>query len=55
MGGEDAGREPMAFPNGRIYSREALEQLAAENDGRVRCPRTGDEVSFDELLKVYIS
>jgi macrophage erythroblast attacher len=55
MEGEDEGREPLALPNGRVYSREALEQMAANNTGKIKCPRTGETYGFHELLKVYIS
>ncbi|PPQ80552.1 hypothetical protein CVT25_001586 [Psilocybe cyanescens] len=46
---------PMAFPNGHVYSREALEEMAAKNGGTVTCPRTGDSCQFSELRKVFIS
>ncbi|KAF6764311.1 macrophage erythroblast attacher isoform 1 [Ephemerocybe angulata] len=45
---------PMAFPNGNVYSREALEEMATKN-GSVTCPRTGQTVNFAELKKVFIS
>ncbi|KAJ2925421.1 hypothetical protein H1R20_g11690, partial [Candolleomyces eurysporus] len=46
---------PMAFPNGRVYSREALEEMAAKSNGMVTCPRTGQMVNYSELRKVFIS
>ncbi|KAI0064381.1 hypothetical protein BV25DRAFT_1800895 [Artomyces pyxidatus] len=46
---------PMAFPNGYVYSREALEDMAARNDGMVKCPRSGEECDFSKLKKVFIS
>jgi len=45
----------MVFPNGNIYSREALEDMAAKNNGRVKCPRTDSECEFSALKKVFIS
>lgn len=51
----DEDNMPMAFPNGRVYSKEALEEMAAKNDGIVTCPRTGEECRFSELRKVFIS
>ncbi|TEB34170.1 macrophage erythroblast attacher isoform 1 [Coprinellus micaceus] len=46
---------PMTLPNGQVYSREALEDMAARNDGEVTCPRTNLVVNFSELKKVFIS
>ena len=52
---EGEGREPLALPNGRVYSREALETMALENGGAVVCTRTGDRFDFAEARKVFIS
>ena len=52
---EGEGREPLALPNGRVYSREALEAMALENGGEVVCPRTGDRYDFLDTRKVFIS
>ncbi|KAG5220509.1 GID complex containing RING finger motif [Salix suchowensis] len=51
----DADNMPMAFPNGYVYSREVLEDMAAKNRGMVTCPRTGETCQFAALRKVYIS
>ncbi|KAI0044960.1 hypothetical protein FA95DRAFT_1496231 [Auriscalpium vulgare] len=51
----DEDNPPMAFPNGYVYSREALEDMATWNDGKVKCPRSGEECDFSKLRKVYIS
>ncbi|KAJ3822583.1 macrophage erythroblast attacher isoform 1 [Lentinula raphanica] len=52
----DADNMPMAFPgNGYVYSREAMEDMAAKNNGIVTCPRTGATCTFGELRKVFIS
>ncbi|KAI0346684.1 hypothetical protein BDW22DRAFT_1405428 [Trametopsis cervina] len=52
----DEDNSPMAFPkNGSVYSREAMEDMAARNDGKVTCPRTQESCDFSELRKVYIS
>lgn len=53
--GEDQGREPLALPNGRVYSREALEAIATASNGKVECPQTHDVYAFSEVLKVFIS
>jgi macrophage erythroblast attacher len=51
----DADNMPMAFPNGYVYSREAMEEMAAKNNGMVTCPRTGVSCLFSDLRKVFIS
>ncbi|EMD35442.1 hypothetical protein CERSUDRAFT_116204 [Gelatoporia subvermispora B] len=52
----DADNMPMAFPqSGQVYSKEALGEMAAKNDGFVTCPRTGEQCEFSALRKVFIS
>ncbi|WWC94190.1 hypothetical protein V866_001030 [Kwoniella sp. B9012] len=51
----DSQNEPMAFPNGYVYSSKALREMANANFGVVTCPRTRDSCSFERLRKVYIS
>ncbi|CCL99210.1 uncharacterized protein FIBRA_01225 [Fibroporia radiculosa] len=51
----DEDNMPLVFPNGQVYSKEALEDMAARNDGTVRCPRTGEKCNFSDLRKVFIS
>ncbi|KAJ3519087.1 hypothetical protein NMY22_g13357 [Coprinellus aureogranulatus] len=52
----DENNPPMAFPSsGQVYSQEALEEIAARNNGRVICPRTNEVVDYSELKKVFIS
>ncbi|KDQ20772.1 hypothetical protein BOTBODRAFT_26790 [Botryobasidium botryosum FD-172 SS1] len=47
---------PMCFPvQGYVYSREAMEAMAAENNGRVTCRETKETCLFSELRKVFIS
>jgi macrophage erythroblast attacher len=36
----DERNPPLALPNGQVYSKEALTQMAAANQGYVLCPRT---------------
>ncbi|KAH9941578.1 CTLH/CRA C-terminal to lish motif domain-containing protein [Epithele typhae] len=51
-----ADNMPLAFRNGQVYSREALEEMAARNDGYVVDPRDpGERQKFSELRKVFIS
>ncbi|WVQ99417.1 hypothetical protein IAU59_006551 [Kwoniella sp. CBS 9459] len=51
----DSQNEPLAFPNGYVYSSKALKQMAEANFDVVTCPRTRDSCSFSRLRKVYIS
>ncbi|EGN92895.1 hypothetical protein SERLA73DRAFT_190495 [Serpula lacrymans var. lacrymans S7.3] len=51
----DEDNMPMAFPNGYVYSREALEDMAAKNNGQVTCPRSELTCEFSALKKVFIS
>jgi macrophage erythroblast attacher len=51
----DEDNAPMAFPNGYVYSRQALEEMARKNRGMVTCPRTNDTCEFIALRKLYIS
>ncbi|KAI0918518.1 hypothetical protein AcV5_002490 [Taiwanofungus camphoratus] len=52
----DEDNMPMAFPiSGQVYSKEALEEMAAINNGVVKCPRTEETCSFSSLRKVFIS
>lgn len=51
----DEDNPPMVLPNGFVYSREAMEDMARENGGIVTCPRTGLSCEFGSLKKVFIS
>ncbi|PIL23547.1 transporter [Ganoderma sinense ZZ0214-1] len=52
----DEDNMPMAFENGQVYSKEALEEMAARNDGYVTDPRDPEErQEFGKLRKVFIS
>ncbi|KAF7325858.1 hypothetical protein MKEN_00436500 [Mycena kentingensis (nom. inval.)] len=52
----DADNMPLAFPgNGYVYSREAMEDMAARTGGVVTCPRSGASCRYTELRRVYIS
>ena len=46
---------PMALPNGLVYSRRALLDMAAAAGGRVTCPRTGATCDVSQLHRVFIS
>ncbi|CAG8440833.1 2163_t:CDS:2 [Ambispora leptoticha] len=51
----DEDNAPMALPNGYVYSHKALSDMAAKNNGKVQCPRTGDVFDVSQLKKVFIS
>jgi len=51
----DENNPPMLLPNGRVYSLQALEEMASKNDGYITCPRTGDTYELIETRKLYIS
>ncbi|KAM5531222.1 hypothetical protein V8D89_014812 [Ganoderma adspersum] len=52
----DEDNMPMAFDNGQVYSKEALKEMAARNDGYVTDPRDPEErLQFGKLRKVFIS
>jgi macrophage erythroblast attacher len=34
---------------------QALEEMAAKHGGRVTCPRSGSEIAFTDLRKVFVS
>jgi macrophage erythroblast attacher len=46
---------PLVFPNGYVYSKKSLEDMAKKNQGKITCPRTGLECNFTDLSKAYIS
>jgi len=45
---------PMMLPNGYVYGLYSLTQMAAENEGRVVCPRTKEIYSIEEAEKVFV-
>jgi len=51
----DSQNEPLAFPNGYVYSSKALAEMAKNNFDVVTCPRTRETCAFSRLRKVYIS
>ncbi|KAJ1994419.1 GID complex subunit containing RING finger motif [Coemansia spiralis] len=46
---------PMRLPNGFVYSLNSLTDMAAKNDGKVKCPRSGQVFSFSDAKKLFIS
>lgn len=53
----DDKNPPLCLPNGRVYSQEALEDMAHRSaDGAtVTCPRTGQSFPFAACRKMFIS
>ncbi|TIC21888.1 hypothetical protein E3Q12_03096 [Wallemia mellicola] len=48
--------ELLAFPNGRVYSKAALHDLAEKDPhSLVKCPRDGTTIHYSKLRKVFVS
>lgn len=45
---------PFVLPNGMVYGQNSLIAIAAENDGKVVCPRTKVVFSLKEAERVYV-
>ncbi|WKX89085.1 hypothetical protein Q1695_008606 [Nippostrongylus brasiliensis] len=43
---------PMMMPDGRVYGEKAIRELQIDN--MVRCPRTGNMIPIDHVLKLYV-
>ncbi|KAJ1736578.1 GID complex subunit containing RING finger motif [Coemansia sp. Benny D160-2] len=46
---------PMRLPNGYVYSHNSLKDMALKNDGKVKCPRSGQTFKISEAKKLFIS
>ncbi|KAJ1933279.1 GID complex subunit containing RING finger motif, partial [Linderina pennispora] len=46
---------PMRLPNGYVYSFNSLNEMAANNSGKVKCPRTSETFGLAECKKLFIS
>ncbi|KAJ2722799.1 GID complex subunit containing RING finger motif [Coemansia sp. Benny D115] len=46
---------PMRLPNGYVYSLASLSDMASKNQGRVKCPRSGQTFKLAEATKLFIS
>lgn len=51
----DSENPPLVLPNGYVYSKKALEEMAKKNNGSITCPRTGYVCNLNDLVKAYIS
>lgn len=45
---------PLMLPNGYVYGELALKQMAADNNGEVKCPRTKEVFDFKEAEKIFV-
>ena len=50
----DDTNPPMVLPNGYAYGRNAMERMAAEDEGEVTCPKTDEVYPFSSLRRAYI-
>ncbi|KAF2071499.1 hypothetical protein CYY_007177 [Polysphondylium violaceum] len=46
---------PMVLPNGNVYCRNAMIDMAKKNNNRIICPRSGNEYKFDDLKRAFVS
>ncbi|KAI5715585.1 hypothetical protein M8J77_018906 [Diaphorina citri] len=46
--------QPIVLPNGYVYGEQALSKMAAENDGKVQCPKTKEIFKYRRAQKVYV-
>lgn len=44
----------MVLPNGYVYSQKAIQEIIAENNGKIVCPRTNAVYSADEARRAFI-
>ncbi|KAK9070499.1 hypothetical protein SSX86_010901 [Deinandra increscens subsp. villosa] len=51
----DTENPPLVLPNGYVYSTKAVEEMAANNNGKITCPRTGLVCNYSEVTKAYVS
>lgn len=50
----DDKNPPMVLPNGYVYSKQALTQMAAINNAVVTCPRTKESFPFAQARIAYV-
>lgn len=46
---------PMVLPNGYVYSRKALEEMADRNNNIILCPRTQAQYHISQAKKAFVS
>jgi hypothetical protein len=50
----DDKNPPMALPNGFVYSRSALQNMAQNNQGKIICPRTKQTFALQQARIAYV-
>ncbi|GFT10194.1 e3 ubiquitin-protein transferase MAEA [Nephila pilipes] len=45
---------PLMLPNGYVYGELSLKQMAAENNGKVTCPRTKEIFDIKDAEKIFV-
>lgn len=50
----DDKNPPMALPNGSVYSRQAIEEMAKQNGGIVTCARTNQKFAIAQARIAYV-
>ncbi|CAG2102529.1 unnamed protein product [Medioppia subpectinata] len=45
---------PLVLPNGYVYGEQSLRAMAADNGGRITCPRTKEVFDMKEAEKVFV-
>ena len=51
----DEDNPPMVLPNGNVYSLQALEEMAATQNGKVTDPRTNQQFAFASAKKAFLA
>lgn len=51
----DDENPPLSLPNGFVYGRKHLKEIASMNNGIVVCPKTGVRFKLSSCRKVFIS
>eukprot|EP00736_Rhodelphis_marinus_P002789 Rmarinus@m.18617 len=51
----DEDNPPLVLPNGSVYCKKAMSEMADRSGGMVTCPRTKQTFKFSSLRKAFIS
>lgn len=50
----DDKNPPLALPNGSVYSKAALFEMATRNAGRIICPQTNESYNLEDCRSVFV-
>jgi hypothetical protein len=50
----DERNPPLVLPNGYVYSKNALAEMASKNNGLITCPRSRQQFSLEQCRVAYI-